>query len=106
MFRSTLDSALSIHLLTMGSVSDDYKCPWCGRVGNGGYVIDGVTDYPICTEGWHSCVWWSSMEQNICSRHQYFDTALQQMRARRSLSAIPDEPWSIVVALLAGPADE
>ena len=32
----------------MGSVDDDYKCPWCGRVGNGGYAHDGA-GYPICT---------------------------------------------------------
>ena len=39
----------------MGSVSDSYKCPWCGRIGNGGYALDGI-DYPICTEGDHSCL--------------------------------------------------
>ena len=33
----------------MGSVSDDYCCPWCGRVGAGGYAIHGI-DYPICME--------------------------------------------------------
>ena len=32
----------------MGSVNNDYQCPWCGRVGNGGYALDGV-GYPICT---------------------------------------------------------
>ena len=101
-FCSTLDSALSIHLLTMGSVSDDYQCPWCGRVGNGGYVMDGVTNYPLCTEGEYSCCFYSCMENNICCQHQYVDTALRQMRVRRSLSAIPDEPWTIMVAFLAG----
>ena len=32
----------------MGSVGDDFKCPWCGRVGNGGHVLD-PPPYPICT---------------------------------------------------------
>ena len=40
----------------MGSVPDDYKCPLCGRVGNGGYALDGV-GFPICTEGYYSCLW-------------------------------------------------
>ena len=33
----------------MGSVGEDYKCPLCGRVGNGGYVLDGWNVGPICT---------------------------------------------------------
>ena len=32
----------------MGSVSDYYKCPLCGRVGNGGYHVDGLNVGPIC----------------------------------------------------------
>jgi len=39
----------------MGSVDDNYKCPLCGRRGNGGYAMDGI-DYPICTEGDYSCL--------------------------------------------------
>ena len=37
----------------MGSVSDSYKCPLCGRIGNGGYHLDGTHVGPICT-GAHS----------------------------------------------------
>jgi hypothetical protein len=33
----------------MGSLPDDYKCPLCGRVGNGGYDLDGFYIGPICT---------------------------------------------------------
>ena len=47
----------------MGSVGRDYRCPLCGRVGNGGYAVDGF-DYPICTEGTHSCLWYQVMERN------------------------------------------
>ena len=39
----------------MGSVSDNYQCPWCRRT-NGGYAPDGV-DYRICTQGPFSCLW-------------------------------------------------
>ena len=39
----------------MGSVGDDFMCPWCGRVGAGGYTIDGIK-YPLCTDGAHSCL--------------------------------------------------
>jgi len=46
---------------TMGSVDDDYKCPLCGRVGNGGYALDGV-GFPICTEGDFSCLWFQVMD--------------------------------------------
>ena len=47
----------------MGSVPDNYKCPWCGRVGNGGYAVDGGPFYPICTGGDHSCAWYRLIER-------------------------------------------
>ena len=58
----------------MGSVPDDYACPWCGRLGNGGYAPDGV-GYPICTQGRCSCLLLSCQEQGIgtmqeCRRRQ------------------------------------
>ena len=40
---------------SIGSVGDDYRCPLCGRVGNGGYAVD-VIGYTICTEGPYSCL--------------------------------------------------
>ena len=40
----------------MGSVGDNYKCPWCGRVGNGGYAPDWL-GYPICTNSEYACLW-------------------------------------------------
>ena len=40
----------------MGSVSDDYRCPWCDVIGRGGYSPDGVNT-PICTEDRSSCLW-------------------------------------------------
>jgi hypothetical protein len=42
--------------LQMGSVGPAFRCPWCGRIGNGGYAADWI-GYPICTEGDRSCLW-------------------------------------------------
>ena len=39
----------------MGSVGLDFRCAWCGRVGNGGYAPEDV-GYPICTDGPVSCL--------------------------------------------------
>ena len=39
----------------MGTVGHDFRCPWCGRVGNGGYAPEDV-GYPICTDGPVSCL--------------------------------------------------
>ena len=59
----------------MGSVSDDYKCPWCGRTGNGGYAPDGI-NYPICTGGDYSCLWYQAMEQQL-DREQFQKRAFE-----------------------------
>ena len=40
----------------MGSVGRDYRCPLCGRVGRGGYAIDWIGQYPVCTESPNSCL--------------------------------------------------
>ena len=40
----------------MGSVSDSYRCPLCGRKGMGGYHLDGLGIGPICTEGDYACL--------------------------------------------------
>ena len=39
----------------MGSVSENYRCPLCGRTGMGGYSLDSI-GFPICTEGKHNCL--------------------------------------------------
>ena len=49
---------------TMGSVGENYKCPLCGRVGNGGYSMDGI-GFPICTEGDYSCLWYQVIEKGL-----------------------------------------
>jgi len=44
----------------MGSISENYQCPWCRRT-NGAYAPDWV-GYPICTEGAFSCLWHHSLD--------------------------------------------
>ena len=40
----------------MGSVSEQYRCPLCGRTGMGGYHVDGLGIGPICTVGDYACL--------------------------------------------------
>ena len=47
----------------MGSVGDNYRCPWCGRTGMGGYSPDRI-GVPLCTEGDYSCLWFT-----LCGRN-------------------------------------
>ena len=54
----------------MGSVGDNYVCPWCGRVGNGGYAPDWVC-YPICTEGQFSCLWFTLDTRDIGTMQEF-----------------------------------
>ena len=54
----------------MGSVGDNYVCPWCGRVGYGGYAPDWV-DYPICTEGPFSCLWFNMEDRDIGTMQEF-----------------------------------
>ncbi len=44
----------------MGSMSENYQCPWCRRT-NGGYSPDWV-GYAICTQGAFSCLWHHSLD--------------------------------------------
>ena len=61
---------------SMGSVGPDFKCPWCGRVNNGGYALDSV-GYPLCVGGSHGCVDYQVMKQNLTTRRQYQTRALE-----------------------------
>ena len=54
----------------MGSVGDNYVCPWCGRVRYGGYAPDWV-DYPICTEGPFPCLWFSLEDRDIGTMQEF-----------------------------------
>jgi hypothetical protein len=39
----------------MGSAGHGSKCPCCGRVRDGGYIVVGIK-FPICSEGPYSCL--------------------------------------------------
>ena len=55
---SVLSSSSLVSPPSMGTVSRDHRCPWCGRVGAGGYAPDALfpaTDL-ICTTGPQNCM--------------------------------------------------
>ena len=74
----------------MGSVGKYYKCPLCGRVGNGGYALDGVSESigPICTGGPWSCLWQDMLDVSFIDaidRHaKAFQAVIVQNGARTS----------------------
>ena len=40
----------------MGSVTEQYRFPLCGRTGMGGYHVDDLGIGPICTKGDYACL--------------------------------------------------
>ena len=76
----------------MGSVPDDYKCPLCGRVGNGGYALDGV-GFPICTEGDFSCLWFQIMDLGFWPR-QIIGNAIRKIFWFKT--QLPASTWELI----------
>ena len=60
----------------MGSVDPDYQCPWCGRIGAGGYAPDGI-GYPICTNGPFSCLWFSHNARQVENMRDFRELQLR-----------------------------
>ena len=96
---------LRLHLPAMGSVGDNYKCPWCGRNGKGGYAVDGI-GYPLCTDGEHACAFTSAHKYS--KQSEYFTDALLLRFGKK-----PDKPaqpihkvhhwaWKIIAGFIAG----
>ena len=63
--------------VAMGSVSDNYRCPTCGRTGNGGYVLDGMR-FPVCNGGDNSCLG-KLMDEDAFSARDIIFQALSQI---------------------------
>ena len=61
----------------MGSVGPNHICPMCGRVGMGGYAMDGINCGPICTVGNFSCLWYQVLEHG----HDYDSFRVECLRA-------------------------
>ena len=78
----------------MGSVPDDYKCPLCGRVGNGGYALDGV-GFPICTEGDFSCLWFQIIDHGL-RPGQIIGKAIQKIFWFKT--DLPPDTWEAIAA--------
>ena len=85
--------------VSMGSVSGDYKCPLCGRKGNGGYALDGLLCGPICTEGNYSCLRFQLCDQPYHrSAEDIVGTALYKLVKEK----LPKEVCTNVVLFLKG----
>jgi hypothetical protein len=83
-------------ILIMGSVDEDYECPWCGRRGAGGYSPDQI-GYPICTEPPHACLD-HFLDFGVDSKAEYDEAALR--RRFGSKLQLPDTVWTLVCELL------
>ncbi len=82
----------------MGSVSEDYKCPLCGRIGNGGYALDSV-GYPICTGGEYACL--DRILDKDISPVQCISAAIQGVLNSSRSSAQPSRMPTTVYELIA-----
>ena len=82
----------------MGSVSEDYKCPLCGRIGNGGYALDSV-GYPICTGGEYACL--DRILDKDISPVQCISAAIQGILNSGRSSAQPSRMPTTVYGLIA-----
>ena len=58
--RRCFAACRQLRKIKMGSVSENFQCPWCRRT-NGGYSPDWV-GYSICTQGAYSCLWHHSLD--------------------------------------------
>jgi hypothetical protein len=88
-----------LKLFLMGSVDEEYECPWCSRKGAGGYAPDPV-GYPICTEPRYSCMM-HCIEKGVWSKDQYDEAALRRRFAtRQPFQQLPDNIWRLICELL------
>jgi len=80
----------------MGSVGEDYKCPLCGRVGNGGYAIDGIGIGPICTDDQAVKFCLDLIFSDKLEPHQILATAFEKVLGDRFCQTYPLLAWSVV----------
>ena len=83
----------------MGSVDDNYRCPWCGRVGMGGYSPDWV-GYPICDVGPNNCLR-QTLIHEICTQSEYISWALQRRYGKHpTFGEFTEELWDHIASFL------
>ena len=80
----------------MGSVGRDYKCPWCGRIGNGGYAPDSL-GYPLCTGGTHSCLWYQVVGQSLTTLQEFRQRSLEVVLTVRRPNQVGPLSYSLEV---------
>ena len=85
----------------MGSFPANWRCPLCGRVGNGGYLMDG---FPLatCTEGDFSCLWFQ-VQDNGRTAGQIYSNALEGVLRQHPLNA--PELRRLIITYLFGSAE-
>ena len=88
----------------MGSVSDDYQCPWCGRKGMDGYALNGM-GYAMCAVGKHNCV--STSANKYSKQSEYFTDALLLRFGKKPgkpvqpIHKVPECVWKVIAGFLA-----
>ena len=87
----------------MGSVSDDYQCPWCGRKGMGGYAVDPIP-YPLCTNGKNACAFTQTHKYSTQSEY-FMDTLLLRIgkkpgKPAQPIHKVPEWVWKVIVGFL------
>jgi hypothetical protein len=80
----------------MGSVGEDYKCPLCGRVGNGGYAVDGLCLGPICTGDQASKSCMDLLIDDKLDPHEILATAFEKVLGSSFCRNYPCLAWNIV----------
>ena len=88
-------------LFTMGSFPANWRCPLCGRVGNGGYVIDGFPR-ATCTDGDYSCLWFQVSDRGLTAG-QIYSNALEAVLQQHTLNT--PELRRTLIAFLFGDAE-
>ena len=85
----------------MGSVGDNHRCPLCGRVGDGGYALDGWNCGPVCTGERiePGCLWRPSFQD--LSAEEIFLLSLDRVMCGRLREwNLPEEVQTRVAAFL------
>ena len=100
---ATISARTSVFFLlcAMGSFPANWRCPLCGRVDNGAYLLDG---FPLatCTDGYFSCLWFQVQDRGLTAG-QIYSNALEVVLQRHPLNT--PELRRLVIECLFGRAE-
>ena len=90
----------------MGSVSDGYQCPGCGRKGMGvGYCVEAMS-FPIVFRR-QKCPCVNTSAHKYSKQSEYFTEALllrfgkKQEKLAQPIHKVPDCAWKVIAGFLA-----